>query len=163
MRRGIAIAIAGYSLAGCSSLSWDAFKATPPTVQVQLESVPQGADARTSLGPGCKTPCTVDVSAPDSGFSVKRIVAVCGDALYLKNGDVYLNGRKLSEPYLAPDTPTFTNSPVPTNTPLPTNTSTATRTSTSTSTVTSTSTSTSTSTNTRPIIPGNNSQPPMSR
>jgi hypothetical protein len=70
MRRVIAIAIAGYSLAGCSSLSWDAFKATPPTVQVQLESVPQGADARTSLGPGCKTPCTVDVSVPDSGFSV---------------------------------------------------------------------------------------------
>src|SRR5882672_890281 len=70
MRRVIAIAIAGYSLAGCSSLSWDAFKATPPTVQVQLESVPQGADARTSLGPGCKTPCSVDVSAPDSGFSV---------------------------------------------------------------------------------------------
>jgi hypothetical protein len=70
MRRVIAIAIAGCSLAGCSSLSWDAFKATPPTVKVQLESVPQGADARTSLGPGCKTPCTVDVSAPDSGFSV---------------------------------------------------------------------------------------------
>src|ERR1700676_2265053 len=70
MRRVIAIAIAGYSLAGCSSLSWDAFKATPPTVKVQLESVPQGADARTSLGPGCKTPCSVDVSAPDSGFSV---------------------------------------------------------------------------------------------
>jgi len=70
MRRVIAIAIVGYSLAGCSSLSWDAFKATPPTVQVQLESVPQGADARTSLGPGCKTPCSVDVSAPDSGFSV---------------------------------------------------------------------------------------------
>ena len=70
MRRVIAIAIAGYNLAGCSSLSWDAFKATPPTVQVQLESVPQGADARTSLGPGCKTPCSVAVSAPDSGFSV---------------------------------------------------------------------------------------------
>ena len=70
MHRVIAIAVAGYSLAGCSSLSWDAFKATPPTVQVQLESVPQGADARTSLGPGCKTPCSVDVSAPDSGFSV---------------------------------------------------------------------------------------------
>src|SRR6266436_9762331 len=70
MRRVIAIAIAGYSLAGCSSLSWDAFKATPPTVQVQLESVPQGADARTSLGPGCKTPCSVAVAAPDSGFSV---------------------------------------------------------------------------------------------
>ena len=52
----------GSSLAGCSSLSLDAFKATPPTVQVQLESVPPGADAQTSLGPGCKTPCSVDVS-----------------------------------------------------------------------------------------------------
>jgi hypothetical protein len=70
MRRVIAIAIAGYSLAGCSSFSWDAFKSTPPTVQVQLESAPPGADARTSLGPGCKTPCSVAVSAPDSGFSV---------------------------------------------------------------------------------------------
>jgi hypothetical protein len=71
MRRVIAIAITGYSLAGCSSLpSLDAFKATPPTVQVQLDSVPPGADARTSLGPGCKTPCAVAVSAPDDGFSV---------------------------------------------------------------------------------------------
>jgi hypothetical protein len=71
MRRVIAIAIMGYSLAGCSSLpSLDAFKPTPPTVQVQLDSVPPGADARTSLGPGCKTPCAVAVSAPDSGFSV---------------------------------------------------------------------------------------------
>src|SRR3984893_12208141 len=71
MRRVIAIAIAGHSLAGCSSFaSLDAFKPTPPTVQVQLESVPSGADARTSLGPGCKTPCSVAVPAPDAGFSV---------------------------------------------------------------------------------------------
>ncbi len=70
MRRVIAIAVAGASLAGCSSFSWDAFKPTPPTVQVQLDSVPTGADARTSLGPGCKTPCSVAVPAPDAGFSV---------------------------------------------------------------------------------------------
>jgi hypothetical protein len=73
MRRVIVIAVAGLSLAGCSSmpsLSWDAFKPTPPTVQVQLESAPPGADARTSLGPGCKTPCSVAVTLPDTGFSV---------------------------------------------------------------------------------------------
>jgi hypothetical protein len=70
MRRVIVIAAAGIGLAGCSSFSWDAFKATPPTVQVQLESTPPGADATTSLGPACKTPCSVAVSAPDSGFSV---------------------------------------------------------------------------------------------
>ena len=71
MRHVIVIAVAGASLAGCSSFSsLDAFKPTPPTVQVQLDSVPSGADAKTSLGPGCKTPCSVAVTAPDSGFSV---------------------------------------------------------------------------------------------
>ena len=48
----------------------DYFRSAPPTVQVQLDSQPQGADARTSLGPGCKTPCAVTVPAPDTGFSV---------------------------------------------------------------------------------------------
>ncbi len=70
MRRVIAIALSGMSLAGCSSVSWDMFKSTPPSVQVQLESNPPGADASTSLGPGCKTPCSVSVPAPEAGFSV---------------------------------------------------------------------------------------------
>jgi hypothetical protein len=73
MRRVIVIAAAGFSLAGCSSfpsLSMDYFKSAPPVVQVQLDSVPPGADAHTSLGPGCKTPCSVSVPAPDNGFSV---------------------------------------------------------------------------------------------
>src|SRR5712672_676756 len=70
MRRVIVVALAGASLAGCSSFSFDSLKPAPPTVQVQLESVPSGADAKTSLGPGCKTPCSVAVPAPDSGFSV---------------------------------------------------------------------------------------------
>src|SRR5262249_15182998 len=79
MRRVIAIAVAGASLGttlgttlgGCSSFSvGDYFKSTPPTIQVQLESNPPGADAKTSLGPGCKTPCSVSVAAPDTGFSV---------------------------------------------------------------------------------------------
>ena len=69
MRRVIAIAVAG-ALGGCSSFSMDAFKPTPATVEVQLDSVPPGADAVTSVGPGCKTPCMVAVAAPDSGFSV---------------------------------------------------------------------------------------------
>ena len=70
MRRVIVIAVAGASLAGCSSFSLDAFKSTPPAVQVQLESVPPGAEARTSLGPSCKTPCAVAVPVPEGGFSV---------------------------------------------------------------------------------------------
>jgi len=75
MRRVIAIAVAGASLGGCSSTPslssfGDYFKSTPPAIQVQLESQPAGADAKTSLGPGCKTPCSVSVPAPDTGFSV---------------------------------------------------------------------------------------------
>ena len=70
MRRTIAIAAAALSLAGCSSFSLDAFKPGPPTVQVQLDSTPQGADALTSVGPGCKTPCSVAVKVPEAGFSV---------------------------------------------------------------------------------------------
>ena len=71
MRRVIVIAVTGASLAGCSSFSMDAFKPTPPTVQVQLDSVPPGADAVTSVGPGCKSPCSVAVQSPDAaGFSV---------------------------------------------------------------------------------------------
>ncbi|KGJ69299.1 hypothetical protein BJA5080_04939 [Bradyrhizobium diazoefficiens SEMIA 5080] len=72
----IAIALAGASLlgatslGGCSSMSWDMFKSAPPTVQVRLESNPPGADASTSLGPGCKTPCSVSVPAPDAPFTV---------------------------------------------------------------------------------------------
>jgi len=70
MHRVIAIAVTGASLAGCSSLSFDSFKPAPPVVKVAMESVPPGADATTSLGPACKTPCSIDVPAPDAGFSV---------------------------------------------------------------------------------------------
>lgn len=43
----------------------------------------------------------------DHGFSVKRVVAASGDSVYLKEGSVYVNGRKLDEPYLLPGTPTL--------------------------------------------------------
>jgi hypothetical protein len=69
MRRFFAIALAG-ALGGCSSFSMDAFRPAPPTVQVELDSIPPGADAVTSVGPGCKTPCSVALAAPDAGFSV---------------------------------------------------------------------------------------------
>jgi len=76
MRRVIAIAVAGASLGGCSSMAsfGDYFKSTPPAIQVQLESQPPGADAKTSLGPGCKTPCSVSIPAPDTGFSVTYLL-----------------------------------------------------------------------------------------
>jgi len=51
-------------------MSWDTFKSAPPTLQVRLESDPPGADATTTLGSGCKTPCSVSVPAPEAPFTV---------------------------------------------------------------------------------------------
>ena len=49
----------------------------------------------------------------DNGFSVKRVVATPGESVYLKDGNVYVNGCKLHEPYLVPGTPTFTDANSP--------------------------------------------------
>ena len=68
--RNIVIVAAGLGLAGCSSSSMpEMFRSTPPAVTVQLESLPPGADARTSTGQGCKTPCSVSVVA-ENNFTV---------------------------------------------------------------------------------------------
>jgi hypothetical protein len=73
MRGVIVIAAASLGLAGCtsfSSFSLDSLKPAPTPVTVQLDSVPPGADARTSLGPGCKTPCSVPLTADAGSFTV---------------------------------------------------------------------------------------------
>jgi len=55
----------GLMLAGCSSMSWLPGSSSGPTkATVQLQSQPAGAQADTSLGPGCRTPCAVEVAAP---------------------------------------------------------------------------------------------------
>jgi len=43
----------------------------------------------------------------DHEFAVKRIIAAEGDTVYLNDGNVYINGRKLNEPYLQPGIPTY--------------------------------------------------------
>lgn len=74
MRRFIVLAVAGVGLAGCSSFSPDALKPAPPKVTVELDSVPPGAEARTSQGQSCKTPCSLEVPAAE-GFSVAYTLA----------------------------------------------------------------------------------------
>ncbi len=74
--RIIVVVAAGIGLAGCSSFSipsismpsLDSFKPTPSSVSVQLELLPAGAEARTSTGQSCKTPCAVSI--PAENFSV---------------------------------------------------------------------------------------------
>jgi signal peptidase I len=46
----------------------------------------------------------------DNTFAVKRIIGMAGDSIYLKGGQIYVNGQKLEEPYLSPGTPTYTYS-----------------------------------------------------
>ena len=43
----------------------------------------------------------------DHSFAVKRIVAVGGDSVFLSNGELLVNGRKLEESYLPDGTRTF--------------------------------------------------------
>lgn len=61
MYRVIAIVSGGLALAACSSTSdWtDALKPTPAMDTVRFESEPPGADARTSNGQTCRTPCAL--------------------------------------------------------------------------------------------------------
>ncbi len=66
MRRVIVISLAGIALSGCASFSvpgLDFLTPSPQMATLQLESRPPGAEARTSAGPSCRTPCSVSVPA----------------------------------------------------------------------------------------------------
>jgi signal peptidase I len=43
----------------------------------------------------------------DRSFAVKRVIAGTGDTVRLKDGLVFVNGKRLREPYLRPGMPTF--------------------------------------------------------
>lgn len=64
MGRAIVAAAAAVTLAGCGSLSLpslDTLSPAPPQMTLQLESEPPGAEAVTSIGPSCRTPCAVSI------------------------------------------------------------------------------------------------------
>ena len=71
----VAVVAAGMSLAACaSSPSWmpsfDMFKSKPTTATLSIESTPPGAEARTSQGGTCRTPCTQEVSLGSGEITV---------------------------------------------------------------------------------------------
>ena len=65
------VALFGIGLAGCGVSnwipSWDLKfpSAPPPASTVQVESEPAGADAKASVGPSCRTPCSLSVATAD--------------------------------------------------------------------------------------------------
>jgi PEGA domain len=71
MSRVIAAVACGFALAACSMSmpSLDFFKSAPATEVLRIESEPPGADARTSQGQTCRTPCELTVPT-DSELAV---------------------------------------------------------------------------------------------
>jgi hypothetical protein len=67
MRRVAFLVAPALALAGCSSLptDWLPSMSLGGGVALKLESEPAGAEAVTSLGPGCRTPCSVSVPPRD--------------------------------------------------------------------------------------------------
>jgi len=69
MKRHLAIAACGLSLSACATApGWMQFGGGPiapaPTT-MQFESEPAGAEARTSMGQTCRTPCSLAVAATE--------------------------------------------------------------------------------------------------
>ena len=73
MSRLIAVVAWGFMLAACSAtmpnLNLDFMKSAPQAETLAIESEPPGAEAKTSLGQSCLTPCQLSVQ-PGSEFSV---------------------------------------------------------------------------------------------
>jgi hypothetical protein len=63
MYRAFAVLACAFTLAGCamSMPSLDFFKSAPTTETLRIESEPPGADARTTQGQNCRTPCELVV------------------------------------------------------------------------------------------------------
>jgi hypothetical protein len=71
MTRAIAVMACSLALAACSSwnTSWmpsfELFSSKPSVATLTIESDPPGAEARTSIGGTCRTPCSLPVQVSD--------------------------------------------------------------------------------------------------
>jgi hypothetical protein len=65
MTRVLVVTACSFALAACSTSmpSMDFFKSTPATEVLRVESEPPGADARSSQGQSCRTPCELTVQS----------------------------------------------------------------------------------------------------
>jgi hypothetical protein len=71
MKRVIVLLACGVALSACTSSNWSmpsmdlggALKGSPQTINVRVESQPQGAEAKGSAGGACRTPCTLALPA----------------------------------------------------------------------------------------------------
>jgi hypothetical protein len=64
--RTLAVVICSVGLASCGSFTmpgFDSLKPKPTTTLLLIQSTPPGAEARTSLGKTCRTPCTMQIGS----------------------------------------------------------------------------------------------------
>jgi len=90
MKRFVAIAACGFGLAGCTGLGMPSFSLPgfgPSTTTIQFESQPPGAEARTSTGQTCRTPCSLAVAGTEftvtfglNGYQTQTIPVRISDA-----------------------------------------------------------------------------------
>src|SRR5947199_2796882 len=64
MSRVIAVVACGFTLAACST-SLESPRPLPAKQSLWIESQPPGAEAKTSLGPSCRTPCGLEMQTTD--------------------------------------------------------------------------------------------------
>jgi hypothetical protein len=78
MTRALAVVACSLGLGACSSFntSWmpSLFSSRPGTAMLTIETDPPGADARTSMGATCRTPCALPVPVADE-FTVSYELA----------------------------------------------------------------------------------------
>jgi hypothetical protein len=74
MSRVIAVMACGFMLSACSAAmpSLDFLKSTPQLETLAIESEPAGAEAKSSLGESCRTPCKLSVQ-PGSGYQPQTV------------------------------------------------------------------------------------------
>jgi hypothetical protein len=101
--RTLAVALCGLALAACTSM--EALKPKPTTTLLLIESNPGGAEARTSLGGTCHTPCTMQIGSPND-FTVTFTLAGY-EPQTLTVHSVMEGGS-----YMTPAAPVFTPAPL---------------------------------------------------
>ncbi|MFN3350526.1 PEGA domain-containing protein [Pseudorhodoplanes sp.] len=109
MVKYLTIMACGLALAGCSS-SGDVMRTATPTVPLQFESEPAGAEVTTSGGQTCKTPCALAIPAADfqATFSLNGYQTQTVPVKLLPPEDI----RGNEEAGLTAGQPRFTPSPV---------------------------------------------------
>jgi signal peptidase I len=83
----------------------------PKVGDIVVFNPPSGADAAAPIcgdraqGGGTQLPCGKPTAQKSSQAFIKRVVAVGGDRIAIKNGHAIRNGRQASEPFIAPCDP----------------------------------------------------------